>query len=51
MVWPVFVMLSAELHKEVELKRFVAQLKKELLSVDGPASEEEGRETGLSSMK
>ena len=51
MVWPRFVILSAELHKEVELKRFVAQLKKELLSVDGPASEEEGRRTDLFSIK
>ena len=37
-----FVLWSTELHKEVELKRFVAQLKKELLSADRPTSEEEG---------
>lgn len=36
----VWFVSAAELHKKVELKRFIAQLKKELLSVDEASSEE-----------
>lgn len=33
---------SSELHKDVELKRFIAQLRKEILAGGGATSEEEG---------
>ena len=32
----------SELHKDVELKRFIAQLRKEILTGGGATSEEEG---------